>query len=54
MVKGTLIRTTFNLGWITGSDIQSIMSKARAWQHPGRDGAGRSENSSLHLKAASS
>jgi len=45
MIKATLIRTTFNWGWLTGSEIQSIIIKAGAWQHLGRHGAGGAENS---------
>jgi hypothetical protein len=30
MTKATLIRTTFNWGWLTGSEIQSIIIKARS------------------------
>jgi hypothetical protein len=41
MVKRTLIRTTFNWGWLIGSEVQSI--KAGAWQCPGRHGAGGTE-----------
>jgi hypothetical protein len=53
MTKVSLIKTTFNWGWLTGSEIQSIIIKVGAWQYPGRHGAGRAENSSLHPKAAS-
>jgi hypothetical protein len=28
MTKTTLIRTTFNWGWLTGSEVQSIIIKA--------------------------
>jgi hypothetical protein len=28
MTKATLIRITFNLGWLTGSEVQSIIIKA--------------------------
>jgi hypothetical protein len=45
MTKATLIRTTFNWGWLTGSEVQSIITKAGAWQHPGRHGAGGAESS---------
>ena len=44
MAKATLLRTTFNWGWLTGSKIQSII-KAGICQHPGRHGAGRAESS---------
>jgi hypothetical protein len=40
MTKATLIRITFNWGWRTGSEIQSIIIKVGAWQHPGRHSAG--------------
>jgi hypothetical protein len=45
MTKATLIRTTFNWGWLTGSQVQSIILKAGTWQHPGRHGAGGAESS---------
>jgi hypothetical protein len=45
MTKTTLIRTTFNWGWITGSEIQFIFVKAGTWQHPGRHCTGRAESS---------
>jgi hypothetical protein len=38
-------RTTFNWGWLTGSEVQSIIIKAGTWQHPGRYGAGGAESS---------
>ena len=44
MTKATLIRATFNWDWLTGSEIQSIMIKAGAWQHPGRHDAGRAQS----------
>ena len=28
MIKATLVRTTFNWGWLTGSEVQSIVIKA--------------------------
>jgi hypothetical protein len=45
MTKETLVRTIFNWGWLIGSEVQSIIIKAGAWQHPGRHGAGRAESS---------
>jgi len=45
MTKATLIRTTSNWGCLTGSEVQSMIIKAVAWQHPGRHGAGRAESS---------
>jgi hypothetical protein len=44
MTKATLIRTTFKWGWLTGSEVQSIIIKAGAWQHPYRHGAGGAES----------
>ena len=44
MTKATLIRTS-NWGWLTGSEVQSIITKVRAWQCPGRHGTGRAESS---------
>jgi hypothetical protein len=45
MTKATLIRTTFNWDWLTGSEVQSIIIKAGAWQLPGRYGARGAESS---------
>jgi hypothetical protein len=45
MTKAALIRTTFNWGWLTGSEIQFIIIKAGAWQCPGRHDAGGAESS---------
>jgi hypothetical protein len=45
MTKATLMRMTFHWGWLTGSEVQSIIIKAGAWQHLGRNGAGRAESS---------
>jgi hypothetical protein len=55
--KATLRGTAFNWGWLTGSEIQSIIIKAGTWQHPGRHGEGRAiledvEVLHLHLEAA--
>jgi hypothetical protein len=35
----------FNWGWLTGSEIQSIIIKIGVWQHPGRHGTGVAEGS---------
>jgi hypothetical protein len=47
--KATLIRTTFNWGWLTGSEVQSIIItmiiKVGAWQHSGRHDARTAESS---------
>ena len=45
MTKATLKRTTFNWGWLSGSEVQSIIIKAGTWQPPGRHGAGGAESS---------
>jgi hypothetical protein len=45
MTKATLIRTIFNWGWLTGSEVQSIIIKAGAWQHLGRHDVGGAESS---------
>jgi hypothetical protein len=47
MTKATLIRTTFNWGWLTGSEVQSIIIKVGAWQHPGRHDTGGAESSTF-------
>ena len=52
MTKATLIRSTFNWGWLTGSEVKSIIIKTGAWQHPGRHGVGGMRVLHLHLKAA--
>jgi hypothetical protein len=45
MTKATLIRATFNWGWLTGSEVQFIIIKVGAWQNPGRHGTGGAESS---------
>jgi hypothetical protein len=45
MTKATLIRTIFNWGWLTGSEVQYIIIKAEAWHLPDRHGAGGAESS---------
>jgi hypothetical protein len=49
MTKATLVRT-FNRGWLRGSEVQSIIMKAGAWQCPGRHGAAGAENSTSSSK----
>jgi hypothetical protein len=44
MTKATLIRTTFNWGWLAGSEVQFIIIKVGAW-YPVRHGAGGAESS---------
>jgi hypothetical protein len=38
-------KTTFNWGWLTGSEVQSIIIQVGAWQYLGRHGAGGAETS---------
>jgi hypothetical protein len=45
ITKATLVKTTFNWGWLTGSEVQSIIIEVETWQHPGRQGVGGAENS---------
>jgi hypothetical protein len=45
MTKATLIRTTFNWGWLTGLEVQFSIIKVGTWQHSGRHVL------HLHLKA---
>jgi hypothetical protein len=45
MAKAALIRTTFNWGWLTGLEVQSIITKLGTGQHPGRYGAKGAESS---------
>jgi hypothetical protein len=46
MTKASLIRTTLNWGWLTGSEVQSIIIKVGTWQHPGRHDTEEAESSS--------
>jgi hypothetical protein len=50
MTKATLIRTIFNWGWLTGSEVQSIIIKVGARQHPGWYDAGGAESSTSSSK----
>jgi hypothetical protein len=45
MAKIMFIRTISNWGWLTVLEVQSSIIKERAWQHPGRSGAGGAESS---------
>jgi hypothetical protein len=46
MTKARLMKkTTLNWGWLTGSEVQSIIIQVGAWQYPGRHGAGGAESS---------
>jgi hypothetical protein len=52
MTTATLIRTTCNWGWLTGSEVQSIIIKVEAWQDPGRHDAGVVESSTSSSKGS--
>jgi hypothetical protein len=43
MTQASLIKTTFNWGWLTGSEVQPIIIKAGVQQRPGRHGTGGAE-----------
>jgi hypothetical protein len=45
LIKATLIRTTFNWGWLTGLEVQFIIIKAGTWHRLGRHGTGGAESS---------
>jgi len=52
MTKTTLIRTTFNWGWLTGSEVHS---KSSSWEHSSIQAGMVQEELRvlhLHLKAA--
>ena len=42
--KATLIRTTFNWGWLIDSEVHCIIN-AGMWQHPGSHGTEVAESS---------
>jgi hypothetical protein len=44
MNKAPLKGTTFNWGWLTGSEVQSSIIKTGALQHPSRHGTGGAES----------
>jgi hypothetical protein len=54
MTKASLIKKikkkTFNWGWLTGSEVQSIIIQVGAEQYPGRHGTGRAESSTSSSK----
>jgi hypothetical protein len=50
MTKTPLIKDNI-WGWLTDSEVQSIIIKMEAWQHPGRHGAGGVESSPLAQEA---
>jgi hypothetical protein len=50
MIRATLIRTTFNWGWLTGSDVSAIIIKMGTWHHSGTHGVGEAESSTFKSK----
>ena len=50
MTKASLNKITFNWGWLTDSEVQSITIKAGAWQNPGRHGAAGAESSTASFE----
>ena len=45
MASAILMRTTFNCGWLRGSEVQSSIIKAGTYHHPGRNGVAGAERS---------
>jgi hypothetical protein len=52
MTKATLTRAAFNWGWVTGSEVQSILINARAWHIQAGMEQEDVSDLHLHLKAA--
>jgi hypothetical protein len=52
MTNATLIKTTCNWGWLTGSEFQFIIIKAGAWQHSSRHAAERAVSSTSSSEGA--
>ena len=52
MTNATLIRTASNSGWLTGSEIQSIIIKAGTWQCLDRHGVGGAESSTSSFEGS--
>lgn len=50
VTKTTFKRMTFDWGWLTGSEVQSIIIKVRTWQYPGKHGIGKAESSASSSK----
>jgi hypothetical protein len=53
MIKATLKRTTFNWGWFTGSEVQSVIIKVGSMTASCRHGAGEGAESSTASHKAS-
>jgi|UPI0000F4F55F hypothetical protein len=45
MTKATLIKATFNIGWLTGSHVQSSIIKARSMAASRKHGTGGAQSS---------
>jgi hypothetical protein len=45
MTKETLINFIWGGGWLTGSEVQSIIIRMGAWHYPGRHGMVGAESS---------
>ena len=48
--RDAMTKATLNWGWLTGSEVQSIIIKAGSWECPGRYGAGGAESSTSSSK----
>jgi hypothetical protein len=53
MTKASLIKTTFNWSWFSGSEVQSIIIKVGAWQYPASMAQAELRVLHLHPKVAS-
>ena len=53
MTKASPIKTAFNWGWLTGSEVESIFIKVGTWQHQAGMVQEELRFLHLHLKAAS-
>jgi hypothetical protein len=51
MTNATLIRATFNWGWLQVKKFGPLLSRQEAWQYPGRHGVGGAESSTSDPKA---
>lgn len=45
-------QTTFNCGYLTGSEVQTIIINVGVWQHPGRHGVGGAESPTSCFKGS--
>jgi hypothetical protein len=49
MAKASLIRATFNWGWLTGSEVQSIIIKAGGAESSTSSSEGHKEKTGSHM-----